>query len=112
MKKDTSRNFTTCVVTLFIIGSVLFSAVESVRVSTKRVKGEYHHKMVFWNEMLPDMDLGTELELLETSTIIIDLIGYVVVVVVVVTSWVDWQEVSMCSSTCGLRLGMCKWAVQ
>lgn len=47
MKKDTSRNFTTCVVTLFIIGSVLFSAVESVRVSTKRVKGEYHHKMVF-----------------------------------------------------------------
>lgn len=42
MKKDTSRNFTTCVVTLFIIGSVLFSAVESVRVSTKRVKGEYH----------------------------------------------------------------------
>lgn len=39
--------------------------------------------------MLPDMDLGTELELLETSTIIIDLIGYVVVVVVVVTSWVD-----------------------
>lgn len=55
MKKDTSRNFATCVVTLFIIGSVLFSAVESVRVSTKRVKGEYH-KMGFSNEMLPDMD--------------------------------------------------------
>lgn len=41
MKKDTSRNLATCVVTLVIIGSVLFSAVESVRVSTKRVKGEY-----------------------------------------------------------------------
>lgn len=42
--KDTSRNFTSCVVTLLIIGSVLFSAVESVRVSTKRVKGEYRRK--------------------------------------------------------------------
>lgn len=46
MAKDTSRNFTTCVVTLLVIGSVLFSAVESVRVPTsnKRVKGEYRGK--------------------------------------------------------------------
>lgn len=75
MTKDTSRkNFTTLVVTLLIIGSVLFSAVESVRVPTnnKRVKGEYRGKSLKAPfEMRSRHGLGSELE---TSTII-DLIG-------------------------------------
>lgn len=63
--KDTSRNFTTCVVTLFIIGSVLFSAVESVRVQTKRVKGEYENylqEMLFEHGPYDSGLIGTRME--------------------------------------------------
>lgn len=68
MKKDTSRNFTTSVVALFIIGSVLFSAVESVRVQTHRVKGEYRRKSPLPLELHSLQQPRMELELNELDT--------------------------------------------